>query len=142
MHPLHATVVRAVGHCNGGSAVRGDAVSAILVAGRQNQLPDRVSILCFRHLLERHQLAEQCLGTVNAQLSAKCHLLKEGTAVDVTLIAAPSSTKNQSGERDSEMHQTKRGNQWHFGMKAHILALMPTRVWCIPWWVWRPMSTT
>lgn len=88
--------------------------------GGMSRLPDRVSILRFRHLLERHQLAEQFLGTVNAHLSAKGYLLKEGTAVDATLIAAPSSTKNQSGERDPEMHQTKKGNQWHFGMKAHI----------------------
>ncbi|MCL1622075.1 IS5 family transposase [Ralstonia pseudosolanacearum] len=88
--------------------------------GGMSRLPDRVSILRFRHVLERHQLAEQFLQTVNAQLSAKGYLLKEGTAVDATLIAAPSSTKNQSGERDPEMHQTKKGNQWHFGMKAHI----------------------
>jgi len=88
--------------------------------GGMSRLPDRVSILRFRHLLERHQLAEQFLSTVNAQLSAKGYLLKEGTAVDATLIAAPSSTKNQSGKRDPEMHQSKKGNEWHFGMKAHI----------------------
>jgi transposase, IS5 family len=88
--------------------------------GGMSRLPDRVSILRFRHLLERHQLAEQFLQTVNAQLSAAGYLLKEGTAVDATLIAAPSSTKNQSGERDPEMHQTKKGKTWHFGMKAHI----------------------
>ncbi|MHA6897272.1 IS5 family transposase [Ralstonia pseudosolanacearum] len=88
--------------------------------GGMSRLPDRVSILRFRHLLERHQLGEQFLRTVNARLSTKGYLLKEGTAVDATLIAAPSSTKNQSGERDPEMHQTKKGNQWHFGMKAHI----------------------
>jgi IS5 family transposase len=88
--------------------------------GGMSRLPDRVSILRFRHLLERHRLAEQFLQTVNAQLSAKGYLLKEGTVVDATLIAAPSSTKNKDGERDPEMHQTKKGNQWHFGMKAHI----------------------
>ena len=88
--------------------------------GGMSRLQDRVSILRFRHVLERHQLAEQVLHTVNAQLSAKGYLLKEGTAVDATLIAAPSSTKNKDGERDPEMHQTKKGNQWHFGMKAHI----------------------
>ena len=60
----------------------------------------------------------QILATVNATLAAKGLLLKSGTVVDATLIAAPSSTKNSSGERDPEMHQTKKGNQWHFGMKA------------------------
>ncbi|AKZ25278.1 transposase (plasmid) [Ralstonia solanacearum] len=88
--------------------------------GGMSRLPDRVSILRFRHLLEQHQLAEQFLQTVNVQLSAKGYLLKEGTAVDATLIAAPSSTKNKDGERDPEMHQTKKGNAWHFGMKAHV----------------------
>jgi transposase, IS5 family len=82
------------------------------------RIPDRVSILRFRHLLEEHQLAEQILATVNATLSGKGLMLREGTVVDATLIAAPSSTKNKDGERDPEMHQTKKGNQWHFGMKA------------------------
>ena len=84
------------------------------------RIPDRVSILRFRHLLEEHQLAPQMLAVVNATLAAKGLLLKSGTVVYATLIAAPSSTKNSSGERDPEMHQTKKGNQWHFGMKAHI----------------------
>ena len=84
------------------------------------RMPDRVSILRFRHLLEEHQLAEQILATVNATLTDKGLMLREGTVVDATLIAAPSSTKNQNGERDPEMHQTRKGNQWHFGMKAHI----------------------
>lgn len=88
--------------------------------GGMSRLPDHVSILRFRHLLEQHQLAEQFLKTVNAQLSANGYLLKEGTAVDATLIAAPSSTKNKDGERDPEMHQTKKGNAWHFGIKCHI----------------------
>uniref|UniRef100_D5X675 Transposase IS4 family protein n=1 Tax=Thiomonas intermedia (strain K12) TaxID=75379 RepID=D5X675_THIK1 len=88
--------------------------------GGMNRLPDRVSILRFRHLLERHDLAPQMLQTVNATLAAQGLLLKEGTAIDATLIAAPSSTKNSTGTRDPEMHQTKKGNQWHFGMKAHI----------------------
>jgi IS5 family transposase len=82
------------------------------------RIPDRVSILRFRHLLEEHQLSIQILATVNSTLAAKGLLLKSGTAIDATLIAAPSSTKNSSGERDPEMHQTKKGNQWHFGMKA------------------------
>lgn len=84
------------------------------------RIPDRVSILRFRHLLEEHQLAPQILAVVNATLADKGLMLKQGTVVDASLIAAPSSTKNQDGERDPEMHQTKKGNQWHFGMKAHI----------------------
>jgi transposase, IS5 family len=84
------------------------------------RIPDRVSILRFRHMLEEHQLAPQILATVNATLADKGLMLRQGTVVDATLIAAPSSTKNQDGERDPEMHQTKKGNQWHFGMKAHI----------------------
>jgi IS5 family transposase len=90
-----------------------------LDAGEDN-LPDESTILRFRHLLEAHNLSLQILATVNATLAAKGLLLKSGTVVDATLIAAPSSTKNSSGERDPEMHQTKKGNQWHFGMKAHI----------------------
>jgi transposase, IS5 family len=89
-----------------------------LDAGEDN-LPDESTILRFRHLLEVHNLSIQILATVNATLTAKCLLLKSGTVVDATLIAAPSSTKNQDGERDPEMHQTKKGNQWHLGMKAH-----------------------
>ena len=83
-------------------------------------MPSESSILRFRHLLERHKLAEQILATVNALLSAKGLLLKAGTVVDATLIAAPSSTKNREGTRDPDMHQSKKGNQWFFGMKAHI----------------------
>lgn len=86
----------------------------------EDNLPDESTILRFRHLLETHNLSLQILATVNATLTAKGLLLKSGTVVDATLIAAPSSTKNSSGERDPEMHQTKKGNQWHFGMKAHI----------------------
>ena len=90
-----------------------------LDAGEDN-LPDESTILRFRHLLEAHNLSIQILATVNATLTAKGLLLKSGTVVDATLIAAPSSTKNSSGERDPEMHQTKKGNQWYFGMKAHV----------------------
>ena len=86
----------------------------------EDNLPDESTILRFRHLLEAHNLSLQILATVNATLAAKGLLLKSGTVVDATLIAAPSSTKNSLGERDPEMHQTKKGNQWHFGMKAHI----------------------
>jgi IS5 family transposase len=84
------------------------------------RLPDETTILRFRHLLERHDLAADMLRVVNDILQAKGLMMKKGTVVDATLIAAPSSTKNAEGERDPEMHQTKKGNQWYFGMKAHI----------------------
>lgn len=84
------------------------------------RMPDESTILRFRHLLEKHELAPQVLATINAGLAQQGLMLKTGTVVDATIIAAPSSTKNQAGERDPEMHQTKKGNQWHFGMKAHI----------------------
>jgi IS5 family transposase len=83
-------------------------------------IPDETTILNFRHLLEEYDLAEDILKQVNAHLTRKGLLLKRGSIVDATIIAAPSSTKNAEGERDPEMHQTKKGNQWHFGMKAHI----------------------
>ncbi|WHZ11508.1 MAG: Mobile element protein [Burkholderiaceae bacterium] len=88
--------------------------------GWDSRLPDESTILRFRHLLEKHKLADQILAVVNDLLRDKGLLLKAGTVVDATLISAPSSTKNASGKRDPEMHQTKKGNQWYFGMKAHI----------------------
>ena len=84
------------------------------------RLPDESTILRFRHLLEQHGLAAQMLASINELLRDKGLMLKAGTVVDATLIAAPSSTKNASGERDPQMHQTKKGKQWYFGMKAHI----------------------
>ena len=84
------------------------------------RLPDESTILRFRHRLERHKLAEQILATVNELLSQRGLLLKAGTVVDATLIAAPTSTKNKDKARDPEMHSSKKGNQWYFGMKAHI----------------------
>jgi transposase, IS5 family len=84
------------------------------------RLPDETTILRFRHLLEKHDLATDMLRVVNDILQAKGLTMKKGTVVDATLIAAPSSTKNAEGERDPEMKQTKKGNQWYFGMKAHI----------------------
>ena len=84
------------------------------------RLPDESTILRFRHRLEKHKLAEQILQTVNQLLTERGLLLKAGTAVDATLIAAPTSTKNKDKKRDPEMHSSKKGNQWHFGMKAHI----------------------
>ncbi len=85
-----------------------------------SRLPDESTILRFRHLLEEYKLAEQILSTVNELLSQRGLLLKAGTAVDATLIAAPTSTKNKDKARDPEMHSSKKGNQWYFGMKAHI----------------------
>jgi IS5 family transposase len=84
------------------------------------RLPDESTILRFRHRLEKHKLAEQILVTVNELLTQKGLLLKTGTVVDASLIPAPSSTKNKTQSRDPEMHSSKKGNQWHFGMKAHI----------------------
>jgi IS5 family transposase len=83
-------------------------------------IPDETTILNFRHLLEANDLADDMLKAINALLARKGLLLKRGSIVDATIIAAPSSTKNAEGERDPEMHQTKKGNQWFFGMKAHI----------------------
>ena len=84
------------------------------------RLPDESTILRFRHLLEQHRLAPAMLQLINELLSTRGLMIKAATAIDSTLIHAPSSTKNSSGERDPEMHQTKKGNQWFFGMKAHI----------------------
>ena len=84
------------------------------------RMPDETTILRFRHLLEKHALAPQVLAAINTGLAQQGLMLKTGTIVDATIIAASSSTKNEEGERDPEMHQTKKGNQWHFGMKAHI----------------------
>jgi transposase, IS5 family len=82
--------------------------------------PDATTLLKFRRLLEENKLTERIFAAINTLLAVKGLMLKEGTVVDATIIAAPSSTKNQEGKRDPEMHQTKKGNQWHFGMKAHI----------------------
>ncbi len=83
-------------------------------------IPDHSTILKFRHLLERHGLARRIFEEVSNWLTEAGVLVKEGTLMDATIIEAPSSTKNKTGERDPEMHQTKKGKQWHFGMKAHI----------------------
>ena len=85
-----------------------------------SRLPDESTILRFRHRLEKHKLAEQILRTVNALLAERGLLLRAGTVVDATLIAAPTSTKNKGKARDPQMHSSKKGNQWYFGMKAHI----------------------
>jgi len=82
--------------------------------------PDATTLLRFRRLLEAHRLTQAIFAAINNHLAEKGLMLKEGTIVDATIIAAPSSTKNQDGERDPDMHQTQKGNQWYFGMKAHI----------------------
>jgi IS5 family transposase len=82
--------------------------------------PDATTLLKFRRLLEEKNLTAAIFETINAHLAERGLLMRQGTIVDATIIAAPSSTKNSTGERDPEMHQTKKGNQWHFGMKAHI----------------------
>ena len=82
--------------------------------------PDETTICRFRHLLEKHDLGEEMLETVNHHLAAKGIQIATGTIVDATIIHAPSSTKNKFGERDPEMHQTRKGKQWYFGLKAHI----------------------
>jgi transposase, IS5 family len=82
--------------------------------------PDETTILNFRHLLEKHDLGRAMLNVVNEYL-AQCGVrISTGTIVDATIVHAPSSTKNDAGKRDPEMHQTKKGNQWYFGMKAHV----------------------
>ena len=83
-------------------------------------LPDETTILNFRHLLEERQLGEGLLEEINRHLASQGLRLREGTIVDASIIEAPSSTKNGAGERDPQMRQTKKGNEWHFGMKVHI----------------------
>ncbi|MHB1587389.1 MAG: IS5 family transposase [Acidiferrobacteraceae bacterium] len=83
-------------------------------------IPDESTILRFRHLLERHRLTERIFAEVRGLLEDKRLLLKSGTIVDATIIAAPPSTKNAEKARDPEMHQTRKGKDWHFGMKAHV----------------------
>lgn len=85
-----------------------------------DRVPDATTLLKFRHLLESNSLTAQMLKAINADLAKRGLLMRAGTIVDATLIAAPSSTKNSTGTRDPEMHQTKKGNNYHFGMKAHI----------------------
>src|ERR1017187_8574009 len=83
-------------------------------------VPDETTVCKFRHLLERNSLGPAILREVNQFLASRKVKISTGTIVDATIIEAPSSTKNSSGERDPEMHQTKKGNQWYFGAKAHI----------------------
>ena len=86
----------------------------------QEGAPDETTVCKFRHLLEKNKLGKQLLATVNAYLGRNGIKISNGTIVDATIISAPSSTKNKDGKRDPEMHQTAKGRQWYFGMKAHI----------------------
>jgi IS5 family transposase len=83
-------------------------------------VPDETTVCKFRHLLEQHELGGEILGAVNRYLQERGVRITSGTIVDATIIHAPSSTKNQQEQRDPEMHQTRKGNQWYFGMKAHV----------------------
>lgn len=83
-------------------------------------VPDATTLLKFRRLLEQHDLCAAIFETINGQLEARGLLMREGTLVDATILHAPSSTKNRDKSRDPEMHQTRKGNQWYFGMKAHV----------------------
>src|SRR6476646_4723017 len=82
--------------------------------------PDETTVCKFRHLLEEHRLGEKILGTVNLHLQARGVRITTGTIVDATILHAPTSTKNREQQRDPEMHQTQKGKQWYFGMKAHV----------------------
>jgi IS5 family transposase len=97
-------------------ALRGFAGIDLTVAA----VPDATTIMNFRHWLERHELSQALFVEVSTMLEERGLLMRQGTIVDATIIAAPPSTKNKSKARDREMYQTKKGNQWHFGMKAHI----------------------
>ena len=88
--------------------------------------PDATTLLKFRRLLEKHNLTRRIFDEINVHLASKGLVMREGTIVDATLIAAPPSTKNRDKERDPEMHQSKKGNDWHFGMKAHVGVDMAT----------------
>lgn len=83
------------------------------------QVPDATTLLHFRHLLEKHKLGQAMFAALNRLFETNGWMMRGGSIVDATIIAAPSSTKNATGTRDPEMHQTKKGNQWYFGMKAH-----------------------
>ena len=86
----------------------------------KQSVPDATTLMGFRHLLEANDLSQTMLAEINAMLKERGLLMSQGTLVDATLIAAPSSTKNKKHARDPQMHQAKKGNQWYFGMKAHI----------------------
>ena len=97
-----------------------ESVRRFVGLGLREPLPDESTILHFRHLLERHELGQGLFAEINGHLESQGLRMREGSIVDATIIEAPSSTKNQARERDPAMHQTKKGNQYHFGMKLHI----------------------
>ena len=86
----------------------------------EEQVPDATTLLKFRHLLEENHLGEEFFKAINRVMDATGHIMHGGTIVDATIISAPSSTKNAEKKRDPEMHQTKKGNEWKFGMKCHV----------------------
>lgn len=86
----------------------------------EEQVPDATTLLKFRHLLEKHKIGEQIFKAINQALEQNGVIMQGGTIVDATIINAPSSTKNREKKRDPEMHQTKKGNEWRFGMKCHV----------------------
>jgi IS5 family transposase len=86
----------------------------------EEQVPDATTLLKFRHLLEKHNIGKVFLDAISRALTERGHMMRGGSIVDAPLISAPSSTKNEKRERDPEMHQTKKGNEWHFGMKCHV----------------------
>ena len=90
------------------------------IALNRDPVPDATTVLHFRHWLERHDLTKELFDEVGAMLEERGLSMRQGTIVDATIIAAPSSTKNKQQSRDPEMHQTKKGKQWYFGMKAHV----------------------
>src|SRR5215213_65965 len=124
--PLPAAMVWAGRWCDGGGAMedalydsqalRGFAGIDLTVAA----VPEETTILNFRHWLEQHELSQALFAEVSAMLEERGLLMRQGTIVDATIIAAPPSTKNKSKARDLKMHQTRKANQWHFGMKADI----------------------
>ena len=97
-----------------------DSVRRFVGLRLSGPIPDETTILNFRHFLEAHKLGEKLFADINGHLDKHGLRLREGTIVDASIIEAPSSTKNKQGKRDPEMHQTKKGNEWHFGMKMHI----------------------
>ena len=109
-----------LGACPERSRREAESVWRFVGLSLSEALPDETKILNFRHLLERHGLGKGLFDEINTHLELQGLRLREGTIVDASIIEAPSSTKNRTGERDPEMHQTKKGNQWHFGMKIHI----------------------
>ena len=115
---MRAAVVRRERPGDGGSSLRGGVGAAVRGAAAVGPAPDETTILKFRHLLARHGLGEGLFEAIKAHLADEGHSLRRGMIEDATIVDAPSSTKNGKGERNPEMHQTKKGNQWYFGMKA------------------------